>query len=155
MDQSQIPQSGAPSINSAAGESEGLTAFSHDTSTPSFSEAFESEVNYQLEKGISGVSAYHSSDEIGATIPPEHGFPGLAPESVLQRGLQVPTRSRTITSGFKYPQTLSRANVSEEDWAAFTSDITRIAQMDAGQWTTTIGKGVGTFFVGGLLVGFL
>lgn len=155
MSQHRSSFGGEPSNTSTASGTESLPAYSQDISTPSFAEAFESEVNHQLEKGLPEVSYYGPGEETEAILAPGDGLPGYAPESVLQRGLQIPTRSRTVTSGFKYPQVLSQANVSEEDWSAFTSEIKQIAKMDARQWSTTIGKGVGTFAAGGLLVGFL
>lgn len=155
MSHNEASLSGAPSATSVGSEGESLPAYSQDIPRSTFAEAFENEMNYELEKGLPEVSFYGTGDTQEAVLAPGHGSPGFAPESVLQRGLQIPTRSRTITSGFKYPQVLLKANVSEEDWSTFTSEITRIAKMDAGQWSTTIGKGIGTFAVGGLLVGFL
>lgn len=87
--------------------------------------------------------------------PTESGQPGFAAESVLRRGLQVPTKSRHITSGFEYPTVLAGYDVSEADWANFTGEITDTAAMSRRQWTTAIGRGLGTFAVGGLLIGFL
>ncbi|KAJ9325363.1 hypothetical protein DTO027B5_7372 [Paecilomyces variotii] len=87
--------------------------------------------------------------------PAESGEPGFATESALRRGLQVPTKSRHITSGFEYPTVLARYDIPEVDWARFTGEITNTAAMSRRQWTTAIGRGLGTFAVGGLLIGFM
>lgn len=86
-------------------------------------------------------------------LPTEHSA-GFAPEALLRRGLQVPTRSKLITSGFSYPDVLSSYSVTEDAWNIFTSQITAKAQMTASQWHTTIGKGLGTLAVGGLILGW-
>lgn len=88
-------------------------------------------------------------------IVPHNNEPGHAPESVLTRGLQVPSKFQTVTSGFKYPQLLASCNVSKAQWSAFTSEVKSLAKLDSSQWLTTIGAGAGTWLVGGLLIGWL
>lgn len=88
-------------------------------------------------------------------ILPTYDLPGYASESTLQRGLQIPTKSRLITSGFSYPEILSQCDISEEQWSNFTQELTKEAEMTPVQWTTTVGKGLGTFVVGGIFFGFL
>ncbi|MCJ1481141.1 hypothetical protein MMC06_001297 [Schaereria dolodes] len=88
-------------------------------------------------------------------IAPTPTLPGYAQESTLKRGLQVPARSSLVTSGFKYPKVLSRAEVSKEQWSTFTHEVTEHANMTASQWLTTIGSAFGTFAVGNIMIGFL
>lgn len=88
-------------------------------------------------------------------IVPHDDEPGHAPESVLTRGLQVPSKFQTVTSGFKYPQLLASCNVSKEQWSNFTGEVKSLAKLDGSQWLTTIGAGAGTWLVGGLLIGWL
>jgi hypothetical protein len=87
-------------------------------------------------------------------LPTAHE-PGYASESILQRGLQVPTKSSLVTSGFAYPMILSQCDITKEQWSNFTREITKEAKMTPSQWTTTVGKGFGTFIVGGLIFGAL
>ena len=88
-------------------------------------------------------------------IVPHNNEPGHATESILTRGLQVPSKFQTVTSGFKYPQLLASCNVSKEQWSVFTSEVKSLAKLDGSQWLTTIGAGAGTWLVGGLLIGWL
>lgn len=79
---------------------------------------------------------------------------GFAPESLLRRGLQVPTRSKLLTSGFAYPDILTSYSVTEDAWNVFTTQVTSYAKLSSSQWHTTIGKGLGTLAVGGLVFGW-
>lgn len=76
-------------------------------------------------------------------------------ESILNRGLQVPTKCEYTTSGFEYPSVLSHCGVSKQQWNQFTKEIIQEARLSRRQWTTTVAKGLGTFAIGGLMVGFL
>lgn len=87
-------------------------------------------------------------------LPSKLGEPGLADERLLSRGLQVPSKSSRLTSGFEYPAVLSSYHVSEEDWAHFTREITEEARLSSRQWTTVVGNGLGTLAIGGLMMGF-
>ncbi|EKV06665.1 hypothetical protein PDIG_68610 [Penicillium digitatum PHI26] len=86
---------------------------------------------------------------------PEQNEPGFAVASALSRGLQVPSRSGACTSGFKYPDEISHYGISESHWAQFTQVICDEAKLSCRQWTTVVGKGLGTMAVGGLMVGIL
>jgi hypothetical protein len=88
-------------------------------------------------------------------LPSKDGLePGFAPVQSLSRGLQVPSRSYRLTSGFEYPAALSNYDVSEEDWTKFTGEITEEAKMSSQQWRTVIGTGIGTMAIGGIMMGF-
>ncbi|KAJ5771415.1 uncharacterized protein N7511_003466 [Penicillium nucicola] len=84
---------------------------------------------------------------------PHEDEPGFAAASSLSRGLQVPSRTRNCTSGFEYPEELSHYGVSQDNWADFTQVVCEEAKLSRQQWTTVIGKGLGTFAVGGLMIG--
>ncbi|KAE8155189.1 hypothetical protein BDV25DRAFT_135236 [Aspergillus avenaceus] len=79
----------------------------------------------------------------------------LQPETALSRGLQIPTKSSHITSGFEYPPILQTHNISPADWSNFTSEITSQARLTRAQWSTAVGRGLGVLAVGGLMIGFL
>ncbi|KAE8137739.1 hypothetical protein BDV38DRAFT_282673 [Aspergillus pseudotamarii] len=79
----------------------------------------------------------------------------LAPETLLTRGLQIPSKSAYPTSGFPYPPLLTQYNITPTDWENFTSEVMTTARMSRKQWTTAIGKGLGVMAIGGLMVGFL
>lgn len=86
-------------------------------------------------------------------ILPLDNEPGFASAAALSRGLQVPSRTRNCTSGFEYPEELSHYGVSQDNWADFTQVVCEEAKLSRQQWTTVVGKGLGTFAVGGLMVG--
>ena len=87
--------------------------------------------------------------------PPQSDEPGVAVASSLVRGLQVPSRTATCTSGFDYPEELIQYRITKDDWSQFTQVICDEAKLSRQQWTTVIGKGLGTFAIGGLMIGFL
>lgn len=88
-------------------------------------------------------------------LPTEPDEPGFAVASTLSRGLQVPSRTAACTSGFDYPDELSRYDISQEHWCQFTQAICDEAKLSRQQWTTLMGKGLGTLAIGGLMIGFL
>ncbi|KAJ5949771.1 hypothetical protein N7454_001355 [Penicillium verhagenii] len=87
-------------------------------------------------------------------LPNHADEPGFAISSTLTRGLQVPSRSATCSSGFDYPEELSQHRISEAQWSRFTQVIRDEAKLSRQQWSTVIGKGLGTLAMGGLMVGF-
>ncbi|KAE8311863.1 hypothetical protein BDV41DRAFT_540283 [Aspergillus transmontanensis] len=91
------------------------------------------------------------STSTSPTITPQN----LAPETLLTRGLQIPSKSAYPTSGFTYPPLLTQYNITPTDWENFTSEVTTTAKLSRKQWTTAIGKGLGVMAIGGLMVGFL
>ncbi|KAB8279195.1 hypothetical protein BDV30DRAFT_72598 [Aspergillus minisclerotigenes] len=91
------------------------------------------------------------STSTSPTITPQN----LAPETLLTRGLQIPSKSAYPTSGFTYPPLLTQYNITPTDWENFTSEVITTAKLSRKQWTTAIGKGLGVMVVGGLMVGFL
>ncbi|KAI9754090.1 MAG: hypothetical protein M1815_005797 [Lichina confinis] len=89
-------------------------------------------------------------------LPPVEGESlGHASESVLSRGLQVPSNSRFVSSGFPYPEVLGGYHVSAESWNTFTAEITKEASMTASDWAVAVAGGAGTFLVGGIFVSWL
>ncbi|KAJ5129981.1 uncharacterized protein N7515_006020 [Penicillium bovifimosum] len=100
---------------------------------------------------------YTSNEKPQSTLllTPESTKPGLATSSSLLRGLQVPSRSRACTSGFDYPDELAHYNISPEQWSQFTQVVCDEAKLSRQQWSTVIGKSLGTMAVGGLMVGLL
>ncbi|CAG8935569.1 unnamed protein product [Penicillium salamii] len=88
-------------------------------------------------------------------LAPQESEPGLANSSALNRGLQVPFRSTTCSSGFDYPEELFSYGISKDQWAQFTQTICQEAKLSRQQWTTVIGKSLGALGVGGLMIGFL
>ncbi|KAL9108083.1 MAG: hypothetical protein Q9227_007058 [Pyrenula ochraceoflavens] len=147
---------GPSTTTTTASESSSLPAYAQDEQYPPFKESFEKNVNLELRRETPVAHVTENPTEPREPfLTPEHASPGIASESALRRGLQIPTRSKTITSGFPYVEALSDAGVGEQEWSTFTSEITQIARMTSGQWTTTVGKGLGTLVVGGLVVGVL
>ena len=73
----------------------------------------------------------------------------------LPHGLQVPSRSRKVSSGFPFPDILNNYDVSPQEWSTFTSEITRAAQLTSKDWSITVGGGVATFLALGIFIGWL
>ncbi|KAJ5715525.1 uncharacterized protein N7483_012706 [Penicillium malachiteum] len=101
------------------------------------------------------------ANESDADLPPHLLLPsesndfGFAASYTLTRGLQVPSRSGTCSSGFDYPEDLMQHNITKEQWSQFTQVIRDEAKLSRQQWTTVVGKGLGTLAIGGLMIGFL
>lgn len=70
----------------------------------------------------------------------------------LTRGLQVPSRLSYVTSGFKFPLCLAWYGITKDQWSVFTHDVKRHASLSSSQWAKTIGCGLGTFLVGGIII---
>ncbi|KAJ5771570.1 hypothetical protein N7520_002099 [Penicillium odoratum] len=87
-------------------------------------------------------------------LPEQADEPGFAVASTLTRGLQVPSRSGTCSSGFDYPEELSQHRISEKQWSQFNQVICDEAKLSPQQWSTVIGKGLGILAMGGLMIGF-
>ena len=132
--------------------------FENDAST-GFPTRFSSDDALETQRSRAGMRSEgalpDSSTENLPLYEPMEDLPGYARESILLRGLQVPSKSSYLSSGFKYPKILSRAGVSEDSWMEFTNEIRQYAKMDANQWLTTIGGALGTWAVGSMIVGFL
>jgi hypothetical protein len=110
--------------------------------------------NTETETDIDSNSLY--SEHAALLFPSKDGTqPGFAPEQSLSRGLQIPSKTSRLTSGFEYPSVLgSNYNISKEDWERFTHEITESAKLSSSQWSTVIGAGLGVMAVGGMMVGF-
>ena len=72
--------------------------------------------------------------------------------SKLVRGLQVPSCTGYVTSGFRLPQTLEETGITKAEWFAFTDDIMRHATLSSQQWAEAVWSGVGVFFVGTIFI---
>ncbi|MCJ1243383.1 hypothetical protein MMC30_000580 [Trapelia coarctata] len=125
------------------------TACERPDSRTNFVDEFEAKVNDELHKGL-----LQADTESASVILPTATSPGFGSESVLVRGLQVPTKSKRLSSGFKYPDVLEISGVSKESWATFTSEVKQHANMDASQWLTVLGKSALALGVGNLMIGF-
>ena len=88
------------------------------------------------------------TSEQWAITSPEDDAAGYAPESVLSRGLQVPSRTRYLSSGFAFPVILEQAGVTKQMWTSFAQEISSHASLSPKQWLTAIGGGAGMGFVG-------
>ncbi|KAF7718853.1 Uncharacterized protein PECH_007165 [Penicillium ucsense] len=103
----------------------------------------------------SSSSSIYPLDEKDLLLTPGSHEPGLATSAVLTRGLQIPTRTGTTTSGFPYPAELAHFGISQHHWQQFTELICEEAKLSRQQWSTVIGKGLGTLALGGLMIGAL
>jgi Domain of unknown function (DUF4646) len=79
---------------------------------------------------------------------------GETPAQILSRGLQVPSCSRKVSSGFPYPDILHAYGVSPKEWSTFTSEITQAAQLTSKDWSITVGAGVATLAASGIFIGW-
>jgi hypothetical protein len=67
----------------------------------------------------------------------------------------VPSRTAATSSGFAYPAELLQYGISQDHWQQFTQVIVDEAKLSRQQWSTVIGKGLGTLAIGGLMIGVL
>ncbi|KAI7970839.1 hypothetical protein EIK77_008019 [Talaromyces pinophilus] len=106
------------------------------------------------ETDIDSASLY--SEHAALLFPSKDGTqPGFAPEQSLSRGLQIPSKTSRLTSGFEYPSILgSNYNITRDEWEMFTHEITESAKLSSAQWSTVIGAGLGVMAVGGMMIGF-
>ncbi|KAJ5885537.1 hypothetical protein N7495_010047 [Penicillium taxi] len=112
-----------------------------DTPPPYISE--HDEFNYNWDNK-STKTLVQQSEVTDANIP----FTPSVPE------LQVQTRTKSCRSGFDYPAELTQYGISEEDWINFTQAIRDEAKLSRRQWSTVVGKTIGTLAIGGIIVGF-
>jgi hypothetical protein len=89
-----------------------------------------------------------------AETEPQNGSPSSS-TAHLNRGLQVPSSTRLVSSGFPYPAAeLAPYNVTEAEWNSFTSEIKAFAQLDSSEWAVSLGSGAGTALLAGVFVGW-
>ena len=103
---------------------------------------YEPAVSHEMRPSFGGVAAQRESISSSETDASSY-----TSASVLSRGLQVPSRTRYVSSGFAFPVVLEQAGISKETWTEFTSEISSHASLSRGQWLTTIGGGAGIGFV--------
>lgn len=72
---------------------------------------------------------------------------------VLTRGLQVPTRHHSPTSGYPYPEVLFRARVTPGEWSVFTRDVRKHASLSKSQWAATLAGGCSFAILGSVVMG--
>ncbi|KAI9739355.1 MAG: hypothetical protein M1834_007568 [Cirrosporium novae-zelandiae] len=123
---------------------------SFDSPRNRFPEEYERQLNLELQRDT--LQALESD----AQSPPPSYQPSAfqeCPSSPLQRGLQIPTRSSHLTSGFQYPDLLQAYSITSKDWSSFTSELITLAHLSSHQWSTIVLKGAGATAVGSLLVG--
>jgi hypothetical protein len=75
--------------------------------------------------------------------------------AALARGLQVPSNTKFVSSGFPYPAQLASHNIGPDDWSRFTASITSTAKMNPNEWTMAIGGGAAAAIVSGIFIGWL
>lgn len=74
-------------------------------------------------------------------------------EHGLIRGLQIPSRSKCVSFGFRFPLILTKVGITRVEWSAFTGDIERHASLSSSQWLKTAGGGFAMFAASGLFIG--
>lgn len=74
-------------------------------------------------------------------------------KSVLTRGLQVPTRSSSPTSGYPFPEILQQAGVRRDDWSTFTREVRKHASLSKSQWAVTLAGSSSLALLGAIWMG--
>ena len=87
-------------------------------------------------------------DESLPTPPPLPAQP-----SVLERGLQIPSRGSVITWGFSLPKILAERGVTKKEWKRFSHELKRFARMRMSQLLTVLACEVCVHNVFGPIVG--
>lgn len=118
-----------------------MASHDHSDAPPPYSSSFEYTVNEK------------SDTEFVLSL--QAAEPGFAVSSILCRGLQVPSSTAACSSGFDYPDDLTRYDITQENRRQFTQAIQDEAKLSRQQCTTVIGKGLGALAIGGLMIGFL
>ena len=112
--------------------------FSHEYESPKRSKSPE-EANRarSREKSALSTNAYFVPPQI------ENSAPSRPKMMMLERGLQIPSRRSTITSGFKLPPLLQEHRVTVEQWDLFTRELRGHARMTGSQFLTFVGYSIG------------
>ena len=101
------------------------------------------------------VSAKHFDTDADTIFAAAETLPTRSRAFGLTRGLQVPTRFHSLTSGFPYPEVLCRAGVTHHEWVAFTHEVKRHASLSVSQWIVTVAGGASVAVFSGVLLGWL
>lgn len=88
-------------------------------------------------------------------LPLKSDEPGLAVTLILNRGLELPSRTNDCTSAFDYPAELQRHGIALELWERFTQTICLETGLLGDQCTTVIGRDPDALAIGGVIVGIL
>lgn len=91
------------------------------------------------------------------TYPAEQSYPvdRTVSPGALNRGLQVPSHTKFVASGFPFPDALRTYGITETDWSNFTGEISLAAKMSSEDWTLAIGGGAAAAIVSGVFLGWL
>lgn len=142
----------------------------HSPSQPTYMTA-EQEKAYLGDRDQSeapnGLPRHPRADALGGWNEQDHTTPPAVPDAyeqfrgsspftpALSRGLQVPSCSGKVSSGFPYPDVLNSYGISPQAWSTFTSEITQAAQLSSKDWTVTIGASFATFVASGIFIHWL
>lgn len=74
-------------------------------------------------------------------------------KSVLTRGLQVPTRSNSLTSGYPFPEILQKAGVKRDEWSMFAREVRKHASLSKSQWAVTLAGSSSFALLGSVVMG--
>ncbi|KAI9802961.1 MAG: hypothetical protein M1825_002193 [Sarcosagium campestre] len=158
VDASPPPSEAPPAFSPTAGAAAAAPSVAASDS-PSYQSAAEEKA--ALRAQYNGFPDDDGGSRSGSTHPeeqqpvlPTRSQPGHAAMVTLERGLQVPTCSRLVSSGFPYPDVLASYNVSPEDWSRFTGEIRTAAHLNAGDVMLAVTGGAGAFLVGGFFIGW-
>jgi len=88
-------------------------------------------------------------------LDPSQSLPDYSNGNDLGKGIQVPTKSRRITSGFEYPAALAEHGVSEAEWKSCIQELSETVKLSPTQWVLTIGRGAGIVILTGFFSGWL
>lgn len=114
-----------------------------------FAQDFEQQLNRELL-----IASFEEGSK--PSTPQEAETTSSSAQSLFSsRGLQIPSRSKSPLSGWKFAPVLENFGIAEADWKIFTNEISSYAALTKSQWAETIGKATGTIFIGGLAIGLL
>lgn len=121
-------------------------AYPVPNSPSNFPQAFEANLNAELRSPTSSlnspampvnsnahvqtVNRHHDDKNVAAAKKPAPILVSVG--ELFPAGLQVPSKHKSMASGFAFPPQLGRIGMDERAWSRFTHDICKIAKMYLG-----------------------
>ena len=117
------------------------------TAYPGYFDPFKGFPDSRLVSNARNVGEIHNtSSTISSTSTRPQG------QGNLKRDLHIPTKRRTISSGFSMPPLLASCGVSLTQWHTFQSEIHHHGGLSGGQWTRNIAASWGIGIIAGAIV---
>ena len=108
--------------------------------------------SYQRANGVYDFQIVQQAAE--ANIIPSYTRSQEVDRSQLRRGMQIPTKRTTISSGFRMPPLLAKCGVDEAKWDTFQKEIKNHGRLSGKQWAYNVASSWGIGVLVGAVVPF-